>query len=299
MRFHSMTRDNKSSDNRSRALWALPCLTVFLGAMGCDAGGATAPSGGIVPPKGPANMSLIDSLEDGDGWIDEVSGRAGPWYTYNDGTADGTQYPHSGDPYGADFGSDTHKTDYGVSVAFARSSGTGFTDWGAGFGFDLAHPDTAGKSAYNAGGYTGLRLWIRTAGGADSITSMTVKILDSQSVASGEGGVCVEGTQNPDATHTRCGDAFSYSIQLQASGSVTADRDFSVWQGGDIKWADFKQAGWGQQAKTGVLDTTALLAIHFQFDSPAGRAFDVSIDDISFTTADSDANNAMPPFHAP
>src|SRR5690242_15575186 len=99
----------------SLAHWALPGLCAALSAIACDPGGATAPSGGATPPSGPANQSLIDSLEDGDGWIDEVAGRAGPWYTYSDGTAGATQSPRGGDPFVADFAAQTHKTDYGVS----------------------------------------------------------------------------------------------------------------------------------------------------------------------------------------
>lgn len=269
-----MTRASKRTDSRSCALWALPCLTVLLGVMGCDAGGATAPSGGIVPPRGPANLSLIDSLEDGDGWIDEVSGRAGPWYTYNDGTDGGTQYPRGGDPYGADFASDTHKTDFGVSVGFARTAGEGFADWGAGFGFDLAHPDTAGKSAYSAAAYTGMKLWVRALVGDEYISVMSIKLLDSDNVPPTEGGVCIE------APSARCQDVFSYTITLQGG---TGTPDFSVWQPITVKWADFKQAGWGKVAANGP-DLGALLAIHFQFDSPGGKKFDVSIDDIAFTT---------------
>lgn len=287
-----MTRATNRNDRASHILWALPSLTLLLGAIGCDPGGATAPVGGIVPPKGPANLSLIDSLEDGDGWIDKTANRAGPWYTYNDATASATQYPASGDPYNADFASDTHVTDYGVSVGFARTTGTGFSGWGAGVGFDLSHPQNASKAPYNASGYNGLRFWIRariddpSVAQADRqyISLMTVKVLDSQSVGGGEGGVCL-----PSGTK-KCGDAFSFPIQLQAAGSTTpagpcanAPCDFSKWQKIDVTWDKFKQAGWGVPAATGSLDTTALLAIHFQFDSPGGRDFDVSIDDISFT----------------
>jgi hypothetical protein len=36
--------------------------------------------------------TLIDDLEDGDGWICEVAGRHGPWWTAGDGS-DGTLEP--------------------------------------------------------------------------------------------------------------------------------------------------------------------------------------------------------------
>src|SRR5262245_48546115 len=114
VRFCSMTRAAKSETDRSK-LAALPSLCLVLAAIGCDPGGATAPSGGLTQPNGPPTQSLIDSLEDGDGWIDEVSGRAGPWYTYSDGTLESVQFPRGGDPFGADFAEDTHTTEYGAS----------------------------------------------------------------------------------------------------------------------------------------------------------------------------------------
>lgn len=278
-----MTHAATRSRHGSFGLCILPGLSIALLAIACDPGGATAPSGGATPANGPANQSLIDSLEDGDGWIDEVAGRAGPWYTYNDGSAGATQSPRSGDPFVADFAATTHKTDYGVSVGFARTTGGGFTTWGAGFGFDLAHPKTAGKSPYDASAYTGLHLYVKavvdgpnTPKEQQHVTAISINLLDSDNVPPSGGGVCIDDSKVTPAK--KCQDVFSYNIALQGG-----TKDFSTWQEVKVKWTDFAQAGWGTPAPSGGPDLGALLAIHFQFDK-SGKQFDVSVDDIAFTT---------------
>ena len=75
-------------------------------------------------------IALIDNMEDGDTWIRQWGGRYGMWYSFNDGTSGGSQIP-SGDFEMTDGG-------YSSSNYSAGSSGSGFTDWGAGIGFDLS-----------------------------------------------------------------------------------------------------------------------------------------------------------------
>ena len=96
--------------------------------VGCAGGGES----------GPVSGDLVDDLEDGDDAILDDGGRRGGWYTFNDET-DGTQSPPGTgfvpSPGGA-----------GDSAYAAGTSGGGFTEWGAGMGFDLNNPMAVGET---------------------------------------------------------------------------------------------------------------------------------------------------------
>ncbi|WP_434041815.1 MULTISPECIES: CIA30 family protein [Sorangium] len=201
---------------------------------------------------GPQSLEMIDDMEDNDNAINAAGGRVGYWYTFNDGTEGATQQPPP-DPEG------TGETPFtmtelaparGQSTYAARSWGSGFTTWGAGFGFDLNSPEGA-KAAYDASAYTGITLW------AKGTTSATVMISDPGTDP--EGGVCTD----------EC-DKWQKSLPLTAE-----------WQQFTIPFADLKQGGWGTPAGTTAIDASKLYSIQFQVGIDDAE-FDVYIDDLAF-----------------
>jgi len=186
----------------------------------------------------PAN--LIDDLEDGDGSIKDLGGRVGAWYTYNDMTAAGTETPKAGDPFvplGAGNG----------SAKSAEASGSGFTVWGAGFGFDLNNSGTT-KKTYSVGTFTGI---VFSAKG----TPFRFKVLTTATVPTAEGGTCAT---------TKCGDNFGSAIAATAS-----------WQQFAVSFASLTQEGYGDKA---TFDPATVIGVQFQVAK--GVTFDISIDDV-------------------
>ncbi|MEZ4374012.1 MAG: hypothetical protein R3B07_24530 [Polyangiaceae bacterium] len=104
-------------------------MALVLGA--CD-GGSSEPggnggsSGNGGSGGGVSGGTVLDDMEDGDSSIPEEGGRVGAWYVYNDAT--GSQDP----PESGDFAMSALSEPRGESTYAAHSSGSGFTDWGAG-----------------------------------------------------------------------------------------------------------------------------------------------------------------------
>jgi hypothetical protein len=220
--------------------------------QGCDPGGD-----GVIrigPPPGPPELSLIDSMEDGDGIIDEVEGRQGPWYTYNDET--GNQDPLQGEHCPPKYLERANPTKYGRSRFAMHTSGTGFTGWGAGVGVDLNNElGGPGKRLYDASAYSGVGFWIRLGGDAHSVR---LKVLDAQTTPPGDGGTCTAATG--------CQNSFGYLMN-----DLTKE-----WQYREISWEDLVQENWGERFPT--VQESKLLSIQFQF--PKVVPFDVWIDDL-------------------
>ncbi|WP_437642591.1 CIA30 family protein [Sorangium sp. So ce854] len=200
---------------------------------------------------GPQTLEMIDDMEDNDNAINAAGGRVGYWYTFNDGTEGATQEPPP-DPEGTGetpFTMTALEPARGQSMYAARSWGSGFETWGAGFGFDLNSPEGA-KAPYDASAYTGITLW------AKGTTSATVMISDPGTDP--EGGVCTD----------EC-DKWQKSLALTEE-----------WQQFTIPFADLKQGGWGTPAGTDQIDATKLYSIQFQVGTDP--EFDVYIDDLAF-----------------
>ncbi|WP_437924135.1 carbohydrate binding domain-containing protein [Sorangium sp. So ce291] len=204
---------------------------------------------------GPQSIELIDDMEDNDNAILAEGGRVGYWYTFNDETAGATQNPPP-DPEG------TGETPFTMtaldparsqSTTAARSWGSGFETWGAGFGFDLNSPEGA-KAAYDASAYTGITFWAKV--GAGSVKSATVMISDPGTDTAGT--VCT----------TEC-DKWQKTLALTEE-----------WQQFTIPFAELKQGGWGTPAGTDQIDATQLYSIQFQVG--VAPEFDVYIDDLGF-----------------
>ncbi|WP_437708633.1 hypothetical protein WMF45_30715 [Sorangium sp. So ce448] len=204
---------------------------------------------------GPQTIEMIDDMEDNDNAILADGGRVGYWYTFNDATEGAMQTPPP-DPEGTGaepFTMTALEPARAQSMYAARSWGEGFTEWGAGFGFDLNSPEGV-KASYDASAYTGITFWAKL--GAGSGTSATVMISDPGTDPAG--GACSD----------KC-DAW------QKTFAATEE-----WQQFTIPFAELKQGGWGDPAGTEQIDAAKLYSLQFQI----GKApkFDLYIDDLGF-----------------
>jgi hypothetical protein len=243
---------------------AASLIVAAAAAAGCAASGSGGPGGGEGPDAGSAGSgvdagsggegtilpeNLIDDLEDGDASILPRGGRVGAWYTYNDKSATGTQTPAMGDPFKPSPGG------VGDSQFDASTTGTGFSVWGAGMGFDL--DSTQGtKSTYDVSAFTGIRFR------AKGTVPMRAAVMIAGVVSLAVGGTCVAGS----GTGQACDDGHGRLLVL------TAD-----WKSFDLPFAQLTQGGWGKPVP---FDPATVLSIQFNVDK--NLPFDVSIDDIGF-----------------
>ncbi|WP_434041517.1 MULTISPECIES: hypothetical protein [Sorangium] len=240
------------------------------GASGATSGPSSASSTGGAPGAGtgggegpgPMDVALIDDMEDGDGAIEEVGGRVGYWYSYNDGT--GTQTPpvySEAMPVG--FIPEALTPPRGESTMAMHTFGSGFTEWGAGVGFALNGPDM-GLFPYDASAYSGIKLWARL-GDAGAVTAMKVNVSDK--VSEPAGGICDESAGEGDPN--RCFDHWFYTAPLGTE-----------WAEIVIPFEELTRLGTGAEPTAEAVDVTGLYTIEFRFAQ--GEDFDVYIDDISF-----------------
>ena len=200
--------------------------------------------------------TLIDDLEDGDAAIHEILGRIGAWYSFNDGTAGGTQMPSvTADFVPAAGGA----KDSGFA---ARTSGKGFKEWGAGLGVDLNSPGPASpgapdlKGKYDASSYTGIAFE------AKGTVSIRFQVATFATVPMADGGGCTPS----DVEGKMCDDGHGKSIALGSS-----------WKTFEIPFKDLKQGGWGLPADFDAKSITGMLFLVGQ-----NLEFDYSIDNVRF-----------------
>lgn len=190
---------------------------------------------------------MIDDLEDGDAVIYERDGRIGVWYSYNDGTS-GTQNPPAmgffapslGGPHGSAFAS--------------MIQGSGFTDWGFGFGFDLNNAGGSIKRTFNGSGYTGIAFQAR----GTPTGNVKFKIQTSGVVPMVNGGTC-----NP--SNGECNDSYYYEFEVT-----------STWRQIVVPFDELNQGNWGQATPWNPAQMMGL-----QWERlPTGGAWMLAIDDI-------------------
>jgi hypothetical protein len=187
--------------------------------------------------------NVIDDLEDGDTVIHESGGRIGLWYAYDDASG-GTQNPAAM----ADF----HPTQGGPngSAWSATLVGQGFTDWGAGMGFDINNSGGQIKHVFDASAFTGIAFQAR------GNVAIKFKVQTAAIVPTAEGGTCTAGAA--------CNDAFFATVELTPT-----------WQQHVIPFASLAQGHWGQAA---AWDPATIVGL--QFEVGAGQSFEVAIDDV-------------------
>ena len=228
------------------------------GAGGSGTGTGTGGSGGDTTADTgapPAGTEIIDDMEDNDGSIAAVNGRVGAWYTYNDQTASATQVPKQGDAFTMTAGGRDG------SVYAANTHGSGFSVWGAGYGFNLKDPGDgnsgSAKLTYDASAYTGITFWAKVGAGSDKGLRVNVSNKDTDPA----GAIC--------APMDKCSDHFGSPVTLT-----------NEWAKYTLPFAKMSQSGWGQSVAK--FDTATLYAVQFQVGKNA--TFDVSIDEVAFLT---------------
>lgn len=243
------------------------------GSVGLGGGNS---SGGVPDnPMCPAQTAdrsnpLIDDLEDGDDSVPHVGDRIGFWYTFNDGSPDGTQLPPTG------------QGNFEPSGGIGSGSGANGTDfaartWGEGFVGDPAEPPAVAMPgfarlvmtlrqvggeycAYDASAYTGISFW------AKGNVEIQFRVPSTMTMPLNQGG---NGICQP-----ACYDHHSVSVQLT-----------DAWQLYSFAWSDLTQSGFAMPAARGPLDPATLLELHWEaYDDAAVGPFDFSIDEVSFTT---------------
>jgi len=215
-----------------------------------SSGGAGGSMAGTGTGGGSTILSLIDDCEDQDGSIITNGARKGAWVTVNDGTA-GMQTPSVGAPFMMPATPKPH----GSSKYAANTKGSGFTDWGAEFGFDLNNNGTT-KKAYDASEYTGITFWAMA--GESSTTSVRLKIGDSQTTP--EAGNC----------GVKCSDDFGANITLK-----------NEWQQYTYRFDDLSTVNWSMQNLTAI-NKSGLYHVLFQVSQ--NQTFDIWVDDVAFFT---------------
>lgn len=240
--------------NRSVA-WALSAAL----ALGCSddshrLGGAVLDASGTGSRRiglcaNGADVEPIDQMEDGDGAIDMIAQRGGVWFSFNDKTA-GTQLPDSDDETFVMSELDPPRAE---SHYAARSRGGGFTEWGAGIGFELYN-----QKAYDLSRYAGISFWARRA--PNTATALRFAVTDAATTP--RGGQCREYVD-----YSTCSDYFGVDLSLG-----TAFRPYS------FTWSELAQEGWGEPHPESV-DTSRVYGVRFQTDPV--EEFDFWIDDIA------------------
>jgi hypothetical protein len=209
------------------------------GAPAAGAGGALLGDSGAPV----AMRSLVDDMEAYVSSIPESDGRAGYWYTFNDGQG-GTQQPAPNGPFLPDLVSGG----FPGSTRARHTQGAGFSSY-AGFGVDLNN--RAGqREAYDASAYKGIVLWLR---GSGQVRAMFPTRATAPTT---EGGDCT----------SSCNDSFGLNL--------TASED---WSEQTVPFSALQQLN---TASALAFDPKALLGIAFSLQ--VGGNFDVWVDEIGF-----------------
>jgi hypothetical protein len=293
VRLHAEEEHHPMRDLRCPALGPLALLALFAGACG-EANGRLL--GGELPGSevpsweddiddkraaelrvglcgdGVAQVELIDDMEDGDAKVLPIKGRLNAWFSFNDETLTGTQIPKMGTSF---FRMSALDEARGKSKLAMRNYGSGFTDWGAGVGFDFLV-----QSPYDASAYAGVGFWARVTN-AQPALAMRMNVNDSNT--SPLGGVCDVDCQPASRVRTRhvedsicdtnrgpCFDEFGVEIGSQLG---------TEWKFFKFPWSALKAVNWSGKNLAGVI-TKEVYGVRFQL-APS-QTFDFWIDDVYF-----------------
>jgi hypothetical protein len=211
---------------------------------GNAAGGATG-SGGAAP-----STEMIDNLDDNDGRILVVSGRQGPWHSFND-TSSGNQVPPINGTFAPQSGG-ANSTPYAV-----HTTGSGYQFGGVGFDLNnaTATAESAQSMAYNASAFTGITFWAKGTG------NLRIELPQRSFVPTDRGGSC-SGT---------CWNVYgSRAIQGQLTSS---------WKQFTIPFSSLQRE---DGSSSPAFNPAELMGIAFKHE---GSTFDFWIDEVQFTRA--------------
>lgn len=248
-----MRQRHPRARGRSTALGAIRAFAVLgtMLALGCNSvfgihEGTPRPT--CVDPTG----FLIDDMEDGDASICSLGGRNGFWYDFGDGTR-GAELSPSPDLFAP---TRIPEGPRGTSLYAARFSGSGFAKWGAKMGLNLTTKGgTAVQPTDVSGGAGGIVFWMK------SNVPISVELPTLETAQVRDGGNCVD-----SATETNCDNHFFFQVTAPAPGWRRYEVPFNALAqrpGGGATWNPHN-------------------LLNIQFGVPAGAAFEVWVDDISF-----------------
>ena len=180
----------------------------------------------------------IENCDDGDDVIMIHQGRNGWWFDSTDGFGTQTRAIEPGGPAGS-----SHALHY---------SGSGFTDWGSGVGFNFVVP-SGSAVAYDASMYDGIRFWARAEAG--SSTALRVILPNAQTHP--DGGICGAG----------CWDAFGVDFTITTS-----------WAEYTIPFSAVAQQGWGFDP--GAFDPSVLYNLETRHN--ANLSYNIWLDNFTF-----------------
>lgn len=192
-----------------------------------------------------ATIEPIDRMEDGDGTIEMTAQRGGVWFSFNDLT--GMQFPHWDDET---FVMSELDPPLAGSHYAANSYGSGFSDWGAGIGFELYN-----QKPYDLSRYAGITFLARRA--QEKASALRFGVTDSATAP--RGGQCLQ--------DEGCNDNFGSDLILG-----TTFRRYS------FRWSELTQEGWGLPHPDSI-NTSEVYGVRFQ--TKPLEDFDFWIDDIA------------------
>ena len=174
--------------------------------------------------------SLVDDMNDGDGFIPDVGGRTGSWSSTHDDTPEASMFPEPTEPFSM--------TDTGDSCRkmASRVFGGPYAVWGAAWGFGLGAP-------YDMSAFSGISFLAKIEAGSASVIRVSIETTDTNPW----GGVC-EGAQ--------CGDNFGRRVTLS-----------NKWQRYTLPFDALMQEGWGLQV--GEFDPAKAFGVKFSVGAGA------------------------------
>jgi hypothetical protein len=183
---------------------------------------------------------VIDDMEDHDLVISKNGGRVGGWYSYNDGSSGGT----------AQFTLAT--VNRGASTTGYEYSGSGFSNWGSGVGFDFYNPSNGAltKQPYDVSAYAGVTFW------AKALKTVSIVVAFPDQDTSPAGMKC-----------TTCDHHWNKSLQLSTD-----------WQRYTILFKDLLLEA-GTVPEPTAFDSAHVLSCEMRVGP--GVTFDILIDDIA------------------
>lgn len=222
---------------------------------------------------------LIDDMESGTNLILQEGGRQGAWYLYNDLTETGVQMPEG--PFVPTAGGAPNSDNTVPETLYsARTSGTGFTEWGAGIGFNIndvgcAMVDEEGvcideppiPMLYDVSAYTGVSFYTRYWGDLAG-APVVFKIVTEGVTLVADGGTCVVPAEGEDPGQ----------CEIAHEARATAYKD--TWTPYEIAFEDLIQP---TVAGSNALDFDPTKVRAFQFQvNQSFPEFDFAVDEVCF-----------------
>ncbi len=191
---------------------------------------------------------LIDNMDDGNIDIENIEGRRGYWYAYDDGSG-GSATPSSGQPFGLTARPDA-ENNYAINLVAAD-----FSAWGAGVGVNV-NDDGLTAHAYDASAYDGVSFWARVGPGSE--TTVRVGISDVNSDAAG--GVC---------SGPNCGDHHGMTLEFTEE-----------WAQYHLKFSEITRLNFGPPAGS-IFQPDKMYGVQFTA-ATVNADVDLWIDDLEF-----------------